>query len=181
MATVDTSGSRGAAPGSRRSRGSAGSPAAPRGACGFWLHGHLLALDVALVGEMVEVEQMVPVPRSHPAVLGIFNLRGVPVALVDLSLILGLKGSGEPKRPGPRRVLVVRAQGVVAGFAIDRVDAVIPAHEGRLVAASIEEASPVVLGVLEVGGERPRTLSVLAPDVLLERLRALKPSVDAGT
>ena len=148
------------------------------GACGFWLRGHLLALDVALTGEMVEVEQVSPVPRSHPAVQGIFNLRGVPVALIDLAQVLGLKDSGEPQLPGPRKVLVVRTQGVVAGFAIDRVDAVIPAHEGKLVAAPVEDASAVVLGVLEVGGERPRTLSVLAPDVLVERLRALKPSSD---
>jgi chemotaxis signal transduction protein len=179
MSTVDTPASRGSASGN--SRGGPASPATPSGACGFWLQGHLLALDVALVGEIVEVEQIVPVPRSHPAVQGVFNLRGVPVALVDLAQLLSLKGSGEPARPGPRKVLVVRARGLVAGFAVDRVDAVIPAREGSLAAAPVDEASPVVLGILEVGGERPRTLSVLAPDVLLERLRALKAGADTST
>lgn len=150
------------------------------GACGFWLQGHLLALDVALVGEVIEVERVVPVPRTHPAVQGIFNLRGVPVALVDLARLLRLKSSPEPERPGPRKVLVVRVRGLVAGFAIDRVDAVIPVHEGRLVAAPVEEASPLVLGILEVGGERPRALSVLDPDALLDRLRSLKAGADAS-
>ncbi len=178
MATVDTSGSRGSATG--RSRGGLAPSATPLGACGFWLQGHLLALDVALVGEVIEVERVVPVPRSHPAVQGIFNLRGVPVALVDLARLLCLKGSREPERSGPRKVLVVRVRGLVAGFAIDRVDAVIPVREGRLVAAAVEEASPLVVGILEVGGERPRTLSVLDPDALLDRLRSLKAGADAS-
>ncbi len=180
-------GTSGAPSGSRRSGGERSGPRAPeeRGfattLCGFWLGEQCFAIAADVVGEVVPVESVTPVPLAPPAVLGLFNLRGTPVALVDLVRALALTGTGEsePLRPGqPRTGLVLRPRGVndfLLGALITRMEMVVPAGRGRFRPRSeSNEESPLVEGFLEVSDRGAFVMTVLSTPEILSRLSALR-------
>ncbi len=49
------------------------------------------ALDAAEVLEVIHVTDITPVAHAHPVVLGVMNLRGRIVTILDLGLLLGLE------------------------------------------------------------------------------------------
>ena len=86
----------------------------------------LLGMPVSAVQEVVDVEQVVPVPLAAADVSGLINLRGRIVVAVDVRASLGL-----PPRPeGPSRVhVVVAADGEPASLVVDEVGDVLPVPE----------------------------------------------------
>src|SRR5690349_20312573 len=87
-----------------------------RGLCVFSIGGTKHALHVDLVGEVVTVGTVVPVPRSHAAVTGLFNLRGSPIPLLDLGATLGL----EIALSAPvATAVVIRHEDLAIAFAVD--------------------------------------------------------------
>lgn len=87
-------------------------------ACVFTIGGELFALDVAAVREVVTVDEVTPVPLAPPHVLGVANLRGTVLAVVDPRAVLGLES-----RPAGRRLraLVVAAAGCEVALVVDDV------------------------------------------------------------
>jgi purine-binding chemotaxis protein CheW len=73
-------------------------------------------MPVEYVVEVAEVGDLAPVPGAPPAVLGVRNLRGQILPIIDLAALLGIGPAADP-----RRVLVVEAGGTMAGLAIDEV------------------------------------------------------------
>ena len=155
--------------GSSTGAASTASSGSRRSLCAFWLGGRCFGLDVALVGEVVVVESITPVPKAHEAVLGLFNLRGTPVPLVDAASVLALDGKAEGSRTC---ALVVRHGDLVVALAIDRMEAVIEAGRGAFTAPAAGDEHPVVRGFLE---SKERVVTIIAADVLLERLHGLRP------
>lgn len=82
-----------------------------------------LALDVALVGEVVPLPAVTPLPRCPAPVLGIAELRGQPLAVVDAAQVLELQAAGA----APRHLLVLRTDVRLAGIPIDACDGVLTA------------------------------------------------------
>lgn len=78
--------------------------------------GESYAFPVEHVLEVAELGEVTPVPGSQHAILGVRNLRGQILPIVDLATIFGIRGSGQP-----RCVLVAESSGQRAGFAIDDV------------------------------------------------------------
>lgn len=75
---------------------------------------YALALEHVL--EVVELDEVTPVPGSPATVLGLRNLRGEILPVLDLCTLLKIPGDGEPRR------LVVVADGARrAGLAVDEV------------------------------------------------------------
>jgi purine-binding chemotaxis protein CheW len=66
--------------------------------------------------EVADLGEVTPVPGSPPEVLGVRNLRGQILPVVDLGLLLGI-----PHAAPPGRLLVVEAAGRQAGLVIDEV------------------------------------------------------------
>lgn len=63
---------------------------------------------------------------SPPAILGLFNLRGMPVALIDLAAVLEIP-SGVVRHSETRVALVLRGRsGPLAAALIDRMEMVVP-------------------------------------------------------
>lgn len=75
-------------------------------------------LPVSAVQEIRTWSQPTPLPRAEPALLGVINLRGTILPVIDLACRLGL-----PLRGGfTRRVIVVTEHnGRLAGVVVDRV------------------------------------------------------------
>ena len=59
-------------------------------ACAFTLGGHRFAVDVADTREVVVFESITPLPLAPSFVLGLANLRGSVMPVVDLGPLLGL-------------------------------------------------------------------------------------------
>lgn len=100
----------------------------------FFLDKELFALNMAPVQEIVRVPELVRVPKSHPALLGLGNLRGSVLPVIDLRKVLGLS---EIETNDSNRVIVVSAD-LNLGLLVDRVASVITADPSQ-----IEEASDI--------------------------------------
>lgn len=76
-----------------------------------------LAVPVDRVAEVLLDQDAVPVPRAHPCVVGMFNLRGEVVTAVDLRRRLDL-----PARPDGAAVVhvIVRVDGEPMSLVVDR-------------------------------------------------------------
>jgi purine-binding chemotaxis protein CheW len=148
--------------------------------CGFWLGQQCFAISADIVAEVVSVESVTPVPLAPPAVLGLFNLRGTPVALVDLLRALELPGlEAELVRAGQTRTaLVLRpadAGDFLLGALIGRMEMVVPAGRGRFRSRSeSNEESPLVDGFLEVSDRGSLVMTVLSAPEIVARLAELR-------
>lgn len=108
------------------------------------------AMPVEHVLEIAELGEVTPVPGSQSAILGVRNLRGQILPIVDLATVFGIAGSGNPQR-----VLVAEANGQRAGFAIDDVsdieqlpDTVDETESDLLVGAALSKDE--LVGVVDV-------------------------------
>jgi chemotaxis signal transduction protein len=142
--------------------------------CTFWLGERCFALDTRLVGEVVTIEDKIPVPLAPPAVRGIFNLRGEPVPLVSLAQVLGINeskvGAGKDTT-----AIVLRSGDFVVGLIADRMEAVIPEGRGRLTPPAGTEDDRAILGFLELDeGKLATVISVLDPSFVLAQLTELR-------
>jgi chemotaxis signal transduction protein len=77
------------------------------------------AMPVDHVREVADLGQLESVPRARPELLGIRNLRGQILPVVDLARLLGVTRTGPPAR-----LLVAETGRRRAGFAIDEVSGV---------------------------------------------------------
>ena len=92
----------------------------------FWLAGHLYGVEVRHVQEVLRAQDLTRVPRAHPAVAGLLNLRGQVVTAVELRERLGLP----PREAGARAVLVVvRLGGEVVSLLADAIGDVVDVAE----------------------------------------------------
>jgi purine-binding chemotaxis protein CheW len=152
----------------------AGSSGVRHALCAFWLGARCFGLDVALVGEVVAIDSITPVPKAHDAVVGLFNLRGTPVPLVDAAVVLSL-GSADAAATTAASArpcaLVARRADLVVALAIEKMDAVIEAGRGAFTPQSGGDEHPVVQGFLEAGD---RIVTVISPEALIERLDRLR-------
>jgi chemotaxis signal transduction protein len=74
------------------------------------------AVPIGNVVEIATLGDLAAVPGAPREILGVRNLRGQILPVIDLALLLGLHAAAPP-----RQLLVAEAGSVKAGFAIDEV------------------------------------------------------------
>lgn len=86
----------------------------------FTLRGGSYGLNVAKVREVIKPMTMVAAPHQHASVLGMFNIRGSVLPVVDLAKHLSLN------TPAPeastQRVIITEFNGLKTGFLVDGVE-----------------------------------------------------------
>lgn len=137
------------------------------------LGGERYALDVHAVVEVLEADEFVCVPKAPAEVLGYYSLRGTPLLVVSLSMLLAVA----PSAVG--HVVVVERQGVRLGLGVSRV-AGIRTFDPHA-ADDVADASGAVAGCLvDAGGAMLAALDldhVLTP-AELSRLAEYLPKID---
>ncbi len=108
------------------------------------------AMPVEHVREVSELGRVEAVPGARPEMLGIRNLRGQILPVVDLARLLGLAAAIPPGR-----LLVAEAGGRQAGFAIDEVSDV-----GVLPEAAEQAESDLLVGAALADGELTGVIDV---------------------
>lgn len=154
-------GSKGSAPRENREVGEAH-------LCTFIVNGQSYALTTSLVRELVEVTSITKVPRTDDSILGLFNLRGEPMPLVDMSMLLELGASVSPATE-KMQVIIIRSDGMSVGARIDALGTVVP-NAGLLTS---NDPSPLLLGFLPPRGNES-SIAVINPSDLMSRLERLK-------
>jgi purine-binding chemotaxis protein CheW len=144
-------------------------PPAPR-ACLFALAGARFAVDVRSAREVVLFDEITAVPRAPRHLVGVANLRGTVMPIVDARELLGLE---EPRSGCTVRTLVVRDGAVQAALVVDTVlglepfEDVVPADSPA--AAALAGPRPLMAGWIQWAGETlplldvPRILAALRP------------------
>lgn len=108
------------------------------------------AVSVLNVLEVASLGEVTPVPGAPREILGVRNLRGKILPVIDLAALLGTR-----RTQPPARLLVAESQGCQAGLAIDEVtevgefaDPAEDAESALLVGTMLEEGD--LIGVLNM-------------------------------
>ncbi|MCC6037168.1 MAG: chemotaxis protein CheW [Armatimonadetes bacterium] len=118
----------------------------------FRLNGTPFALDIQNVQEIVQQSDIVSVPGAPPFILGIVNLRGRIMAVVDTKRLLGIGETSTDKV----LVMVAQIDERLVGFTVDEVEQV-----ARIASDAVEPVSNLISseetrkieGVLRLGGK----------------------------
>ncbi len=87
----------------------------------FDVGGQEMAFDVEHVSMVIERPEITPVPRSKKTVLGVMNLRGRIVPVVDLGMLLGVK----VEKAEDEKIVVVNFEEIEVSFLVNRVKGVL--------------------------------------------------------
>jgi len=98
----------------------------------FALGDGLFGIKADLIQEVVKVSSMTPVHHAPDYIIGIRNLRGRVVTLLDLQLRLGL---GAAMTHAENRILIIEWQGEPVGLLVDRIVDTIPLDSARVLIA----------------------------------------------
>ena len=121
--------------------------------------------DIKLVKEIRGWTPTTPIPCSPAVVLGMINLRGTVIPVLDLAARMGFG----PTTPRSRHaIIVVEIADQTVGFLVDGVSDVLAADENDIQPAPVAAASGtdrLVAGVISLGD---RIITMLALDVTVE-------------
>lgn len=127
----------------------------------FKLAEGLFGVNVAKVREVIRYNEPTESPMRHSSVMGMVNLRGQVVPMIDLKKHLDI-GVADPRDPA-NRVIITEFNGIRSGYVVDGVDQihrikwsdVREAPDVHSIDTSCTEQVPVssCTGVLEIGGK----------------------------
>jgi len=86
----------------------------------FTLGSEQFACPLMLVKEVVATIEFTPVPHAPPYFLGIMNLRGQVISVIDLKKKFAIKA----KQATDQAVIIFDIEGVALGVSVDSVDSV---------------------------------------------------------
>lgn len=102
----------------------------------FELLDEIYAIDIKYVEEIQRSQEITDVPHTPEHILGVINLRGQIIPVIDLKIKFGMEKS---EVTNMTRIIVVNVEGIVVGLQVDSVSEVL-----RLTTDKIEPPSPVI-------------------------------------
>lgn len=115
----------------------------------FTAGGNYYAFEILSVTDIMEVPEITHIPKTPPYLLGITNLRGKAVPVMDLRLRLGLPEGNYDHRSC---VIVIELNSLQFGIRVDRVADVESCLPEQIVLSPAENG--VVKGFVNVGDRR---------------------------
>jgi purine-binding chemotaxis protein CheW len=134
----------------------------------FGVAGRLCACDLEAVREIVSTRAATRLPGAPDWVLGIINLRGTLVTVVDLAIRFGAAAGGS------KSIVVVEAAGKSFGIGVDEVRDVQAVAEDALEEVDVQRAAGgIVRGLAHVGVARAETALVVDVDEVVRQALVL--------
>jgi purine-binding chemotaxis protein CheW len=87
----------------------------------FKLGNEFYAIDLTYLKKIVRSKQITPVPGVPDHILGVINVRGEIISVVDLRALLGISAES----PQQSAIMITSMQGIEAGFLVDSVEDII--------------------------------------------------------
>ncbi len=103
--------------------------------CLFRIGEDSYAIPVSMVTEIITPQKLFPVPTTPKHVLGIINLRGNIVPIVDIRPVLSL-----PRQSEPGQVAILKHGAITLGIVVDDVSEVVAVPESSLMPIPAENA-----------------------------------------
>ena len=132
---------------------------------GFIIGEEEYAVPILTIQEIIKPISWTRVPQTPAYVLGVFNLRGSVIPLIDLRVKFGL---GAQNHTDETRVFVLKQEDEVAGFVIDRLTEAI-----RIKKTDIDPPPETIMSeesmIEGVGKQEGKILTILKVHKLLER------------
>ena len=95
----------------------------------FRLENETYGINVMQVQEVLRYSEIAPVPGAPPYVLGIINLRGNVVTVIDTRLRFGLPTADTTDQT---RIVIIEAEGQVVGILVDAVAEVVYLRQSEI-------------------------------------------------
>ncbi|MDH5358408.1 MAG: chemotaxis protein CheW [Gammaproteobacteria bacterium] len=113
----------------------------------YYLEDEVYGINVMQVQEVLRITEITPVPGAPHNVLGIINLRGSVVTVIDMRRSFGLS----PKEPDEMsRIIIVEVNGNAIGLLVDSVAEVVYLNQSEIETSPTvknEDTSRFILGV----------------------------------
>lgn len=103
------------------------------------------AVPLLSVREVVAMPTLTPLPHTPPYFLGLMNLRGQVMTVIDLKKKLGIAAGSSNETT----VIICDFDGSPAGYVVDSVNCVLSASEADLAPAPVTQGPPCVSGVFK--------------------------------
>ena len=97
--------------------------------CLFSIGEDSYAIPVDMLTEIIIPQKIFPVPTTPPHVLGVINLRGNIVPIVDIRPALSL-----PRQSTPGQIAIIKHGSITLGIVVDNVSEVVAVPESSLMA-----------------------------------------------
>ncbi len=132
---------------------------------GFIIGDEEYSVPILNIQEIIKPISWTRVPQTPDYVLGVFNLRGSVIPLIDLRLKFGLRSK---KHTDETRFIVMKDGNEVAGFVIDRLTEALRIRKSDIGPApdTMQEDESMIDGV---GKQSDRIITILKVNKLLER------------
>lgn len=113
----------------------------------FRLQDETYGINVMQVQEVLRISEIAPVPGAPPYVLGIINLRGNVVTVIDTRSRFGLSNT---ETDDSSRIVIIESEQQVVGILVDSVAEVVELRQSEIDSApnvGNEESSRYIQGV----------------------------------
>ena len=125
---------------------------------GFKLNAEEYALEISGVQEIIKIQSITRVPRSKPYILGVINLRGIIIPVIDLNIRFGIGKTTEIEK---KRVIILKFGTLSVGIVVDGVSEVIDVSASQILSKPAITSSmnqEFLKGVCKLGDDRLLTL-----------------------
>ena len=119
----------------------------------FQLGKECYGLDIMNIQEIILVPETIEMPDSQYYIIGVANIRGEIIPVIDLKRRFSLTDSGDTPE-NERRVIVLRLGDEKVGLLVDRVDEVYKFNESEIRqsgAATTESQKEFIIGIVDTG------------------------------
>jgi purine-binding chemotaxis protein CheW len=143
---------------------------------GFQVGRETFGIPISRVHEIVRIPEITSVPDAPDAVIGVMNLRGKIVPVVDLRKRFGAKNDGFTRK---NRVVVAEVEGKLVGLVVDSASEVLKLPLGEIQPANTMFQDQELNYITGLGKLAERLIILIDLTRLLERNELRRLSIPA--